>query len=95
MKRDVPQESILGLGFCLYMNDLPDVIENPGRQMHIDDVQIYKNFKFCDVHRCVDNINSDLSKVDKWTTENDLCINPDKSKCILTVAAFHYCYKNI
>lgn len=37
----------------------------------------------CDMHLCVDIINSVQTKIYKWATEYGLSINPSKLKCIL------------
>ena len=51
--------------------------------MYADDVQIYNSGSLNGISACVNNINSDLGKIDIWARHNGLCINPTKSKCIL------------
>lgn len=81
--RGVPQGSILGpLLFCLYINDLPDAISHCKVHMYADDVQIYRSCKISDTSSCLDQINTDLAKINDWAIHNGLCINPSKSKCI-------------
>ena len=53
--------------------------------MYADDVQIYNSGSLNGISACVNNINSDLRKIDVWARNNGLCINPTKSECILIV----------
>lgn len=83
LNRGVPQGSILGpLLFCLFINDLPNILAHCKVQMYADDVQIYSSTSINDINMCVDNINHDLANVYNWAVINGLCINPLKSKCI-------------
>ena len=71
--RGVPQCSVLG----------PDTLEHFKIHMYTDDVQIYNSGSLNGISACVNNINSDLRKIDIWARNNGLCINPITSKCIL------------
>ena len=51
--------------------------------MYPDDVQIYNNGSLNGINAFVNNINSDLKKIDIWAKNNRFCIKPTKSKCIL------------
>lgn len=81
----VPQGSVLGpLLFSLFINDLPTVLDFCTVHLFADDVQIY----ICtDGHTDLSGIgnlmNHDLKKVMKWSQENLLPINPDKTKALL------------
>lgn len=81
--KGVPQGSILGpLLFCIYINDLPEVLCHSNIQMYADDVQIYTSAHMDNIQCCVDNLNADLESINIWACNNGLCINPTKSKCI-------------
>lgn len=83
VSRGVPQGSILGpLLFCIYINDLPDVLKNCNFHIFADDVQIYYSTPSNNINICIDNINNDLRNIHNWASNNGLCINPRKSKCI-------------
>ena len=83
VNRGVSQGSILGpLLFCLYINDLPKVINTCRTHLYADDVQLYSYCKPSEINNHVAKINDDLTQILSWTSQNGLSVNPSKSKCI-------------
>lgn len=81
INRGVPQGSILGpLLFCIYVNDLPDVIHHSKIQIYADDVQLYLSSLTANIDNCIHDITDDLQAISIWANANGLCINPTKSK---------------
>ncbi|XP_075150566.1 uncharacterized protein LOC142224667 [Haematobia irritans] len=80
----VPQGSILGpLLFCMYINDLPNILDHSKIHIYADDVQIYLSCQKSQIADGVNKLNYDLGKIYLWAQNNCLQINPKKSKCLL------------
>lgn len=80
----VPQGSILGpLFFCMFNNDLPSVLKHCSIQMYADDVQLHLSYPLGLVEDATARINEDLNLVMKWSTANQLRLNPKKSQVIV------------
>ena len=78
--RGVPQESVLGpLLYSVYTCDLPRVVKYSSVVMFADDVQLL--FRYRDAKE-IQNLKLDLSAVENWVLENELVLNPGKSKAI-------------
>ena len=80
----VPQCAILSpLLFCIYMNDLPVVTPSCELDSYVDDSKLYLSFSTKDMEQATQNLEEDLHRVAKWCCENQLLINPAKTKFIL------------
>ena len=81
ISKGVPQGSILeSLLFCMYINDLPDVLVYREFHMYADDVQHYTSTPKENIDSCLNYIKRDLVRIDNWASANSLSINPSKSK---------------
>lgn len=78
----VPQGSILGpLLFLIYINDLPDCLTSSQCVLYADDTTIINYDK--NISSLVTKLNNDLAKVTNWCIDNNLVINPSKTKFIV------------
>ena len=79
--RGVPQGSILGpLLFSIYMNDLPSVPQHCSVQCYVDNTKLLLFFRLQDQSHIVAEINQDLTRIRNWCFNNQLLLNPDKTK---------------
>jgi hypothetical protein len=78
----VPQGSILGpLLFIVYMNDLASIPNRPDMILFADDTNLlyqHKNF-----NSLIHEVNSSLSTIANWFTENKLSLNIEKTHFII------------
>jgi len=80
----VPQGSILGpLLFSIYMNDLPLVPQHCSVQCYVDDNTLLLSFRLQDQSCIVAEINQDLIRIRNWCFDNQLLLNPDKTKFLV------------
>lgn len=82
--RGVPQGSILGpLLFSLYVNELPSVAKHCSIHMYADDVQMYLSCRLGLIDHCVNHVNEDLENIARWSQQNGLLLNPQKSMSLV------------
>ena len=82
MRFGVPQGSILGpLLFVLYINDLPQCLQNCSINMYADDTVMYfTNLCTSEIARVVQD---DLNRVVQWMESSRLILNQSKTKSML------------
>ena len=78
IKADVPQGLVLGpLLFLIYINDLPDGIASICK-IFADDTSLFS--KVLDVNKSVNELNSDLERINQWAYQWKMQFNPDPQK---------------
>ena len=78
----VPQGSVLGpLLFLIYINDLPDILQNTKSSLFADDTVVYTTAPSAD-HLTV-ALNEDLNNVRNWLVDNRLTLNIGEPKYTL------------
>jgi hypothetical protein len=83
--------SILGpLLFLLYINDLPDSLDNTTPCLYADDTQIFSSAK--DSVELIFNLTNDLNKISQWLTSNKLQHHSTKTK-LMYVGSKHNLHK--
>jgi len=85
LNNGVPQGSILGpLLFSIYMNDLPSVSQCCSVQCcYVDDTKLLLSFQPQDQSQVVTEIDRDLARICNWCFNNQLLLNPDKTKLLV------------
>jgi hypothetical protein len=79
----VPQGSVLEpLLFCLFMNDISEVMMHCKYHIYADDVQLYISGRYDVMGDCVAKLNDDLARIHRWSISNSLFLNPNKTKAM-------------
>lgn len=70
--------------FSLFVNDLPDVLQRSVPHMYADDTQAYVSAKRdqVSVNGCIGELRSDFDRISEWSKDNELDLNPRKTKVI-------------
>ena len=78
----VPQGSILGPLFLIYINDLPDNLSsNP--KLFVDDISLFSVEH--DINQSGINLNDDWEKISNWAVQWKMSFNPDTNKQVQEV----------
>ena len=78
----VPQGSILGPLFLIYINDLPDNLSsNP--KLFVDDISLFSVEH--DISQSGINLNDDWEKISNWAVQWKMSFNPDTNKQVQEV----------
>ena len=82
VKAGVPQGSIIGpLLFLIYINDLSlHISPNCDIDLYADDSTIHNSSH--DINEINMYLQESVDKVSQWCKNNNMCINPEKSKCM-------------
>ncbi len=80
----VPQGSIMGpLIFNLYVTDLQSCMDNIKCHQYADDTTFYKHCKPVDLQSTVTELSAGMGKLEVWSREANLVINPEKTEVML------------
>ena len=84
----VPQGSILGpLLFIIYINDMPNCIENCSVNLYADDTVIY--YSGVSIEDIESYVKRDLKSLSQWLEDNKLVLNALKTKSMLFTSNRH------
>ena len=77
----VPQGSVLGpLLYIVYSNDIASKINNSSFTFYADDTVLYSKKKL--IGQAGTDLQKDLTSLSEWCTENQIFINPQKTKAM-------------
>ena len=84
VRNGVPQVSILGLLlFSINVNDLSSIPQYCSPQFYVDDTKLLLSFALHEERGVRDKINQNLLKIRNWCFNNQLLLNPDKTKLLI------------
>ena len=84
MASGMPQGSILGpLLFNIYVNDLPSMSQHCSPHCYEDDTKLPLSFRLHDQETAISQKNQDLTKIRNWCFDNQLLLNPGKTKLLV------------
>ena len=65
------------------MNDLPSVPQHCSAQCYVDDTKLLLSFRLQEQSRILAEINQDLTRIRNWCFDDQLLLNPDKTKLLV------------
>ena len=77
----VPQGSILGPFFLVYINDISQGLQYSKVKLYADDTVLY--YSHADPNQLSYRLQYDLDVLSRWYHDNTLTINTSKTQCIL------------
>ena len=84
VKQGVPQGSILGpVLFLLFVNDMPLYLKNTTIDIYADDTTLSLSTNWNDISSLTDLLSKDLEDTEKWSRQNKMFINIEKTKSML------------
>ena len=84
VRQGVPQGSILGpIIFLLFVNDMPLHLNNSTIDIYGDDTTLSLSANWNNITSLTQALSNDLENIEKWSTENKMYINNEKTKALL------------
>ena len=65
------------------MNDLPSLLKHCRSESYVDDTKFHISFSIQDRANAISNIDDDLLRICNWCFNNQLLLNPDKTKLMI------------
>ena len=84
VRQGVPQGSILGpILFLVFVNDMPLHLNNSTIDIYADDTTLSLSANWNNITSLTQALSNDLENIEKWSTENKMYINTEKTKALL------------
>ena len=81
VRQGVPQGSILGpILFLVFVNDMPLHLNNSTIDIYADDTTLSLSANWNNITSLTQALSNDLENIEKWSTENKMYINTEKTK---------------
>ena len=84
IRQGIPRGSILGpVLFLLFVNVMPLHLNNSTIDIYADDTNLSLSANWNNITSLTQALSNDLENIEKWSTENRMCINTEKTKALL------------